>query len=40
MGWAFNSEMAKVYNLKHISEEANKKLLMMGDMTARNNKNT
>lgn len=40
MGWAFNSEMAKVYNLKHISEEANKKLLMMGDMTARNDKNT
>jgi integrase len=38
MGWAHNSQMAKVYNLVHIMEEANAKALMMSMDTSRKNK--
>ena len=38
MGWAHNSESAKIYNLKFIMEEANKKGLLMNADTARVNK--
>jgi integrase len=40
MGWAHNSESAKIYNLIHIMEEANRKGLFMNMDTARLNKIT
>lgn len=40
MGWAYNSEMAKTYNLKHLIEESNEKALMMNIDTARKSLNS
>ncbi len=40
MGWAHNSESAKIYNLKFIMEDANRKGLLMNTDTARGKKSS